>query len=228
MAPAKRTKRTRAKNCPSAQLRKKVDETAFALFLERGYENTTMRIISEETGFGAGSLYNTFNGKEDILLDIILSAYDTTVKKVKALIKEDEDPLVAINVPMCVMIYAASVNVKYAELFTVATHNWKILNAMVDKTVAWKQNFFKTYNKDITKEEMKASLLANASVMGRYFLQYKEEGPMDCREGITMCMKFFCILFGVVVIDINAVVDKIVGLFDEQMMLGLFDITPDE
>jgi AcrR family transcriptional regulator len=220
----KKTVRARAKNCPSCQLRKQVDRAAFILFMEKGYDNTTMRMISEETGFGAGSLYNTFDGKEDILQDIILDGYDVVIKEVKSFLKDDVDPLVAISFPMCVEIYASSVNHRYAELLTVAHHTWPVFNAMVDKTVEWELNYIREFDKDVTNEEMKNKLMINGSVLGRYVFQYFSEGPQDCTEGITNCLKTFCVLFGVPMDGIEEKVEGIISLFKTEMLLGLFDI----
>lgn len=44
--------------------------TATALFYEQGYHGTTMRAIASEVGIKAGSLYNHFRAKEDILFEI--------------------------------------------------------------------------------------------------------------------------------------------------------------
>jgi len=216
--------RARAKNCPSCILRRQVDKAAFTLFMDKGYDNTTMRMISDETGFGAGSLYNTFNGKEDILQDIVLGGYDVVIKEVKSFMKDDIDPLVAISFPMCVELYAASVNRRYAELLTVAHHTWPVFNAMVDRTVDWELNYIKEFDKDLTKEEMKDKLMLNGSILGYYVFKYHSEGPQDCREGITKCLKAFCILFGFSTKGLEDKVEAIISLFKNELALGLFDI----
>ena len=45
---------------------------AAKLFYDKGYHATTMRDIASEVGIKAGSLYNHFPGKQDILLRISL------------------------------------------------------------------------------------------------------------------------------------------------------------
>jgi len=51
---------------------KRILETATALFYERGYRATTMRDIAAGVGIKAGSLYNHYAAKQDILLRICL------------------------------------------------------------------------------------------------------------------------------------------------------------
>jgi AcrR family transcriptional regulator len=45
-------------------------EAATALFSERGYHGTSMREVAAAVGIKAGSLYNHFPGKEDLLFQI--------------------------------------------------------------------------------------------------------------------------------------------------------------
>ena len=49
-------------------------EAATTLFYEKGYHGTTMREVAAAVGLKAGSLYNHYPGKEDLLFRI---AYDT-------------------------------------------------------------------------------------------------------------------------------------------------------
>jgi AcrR family transcriptional regulator len=53
---------------PSTEAR--IREVATELFYERGYHATSMRDIASEVGIKAGSLYNHFPGKQDILFRI--------------------------------------------------------------------------------------------------------------------------------------------------------------
>src|SRR5437868_513894 len=48
----------------------RIREVATELFYERGYHATSMRDIAAEVGIKAGSLYNHFPGKQDILFRI--------------------------------------------------------------------------------------------------------------------------------------------------------------
>jgi len=52
----------------SEQTYERVLVTACELFVERGYEKTTMRDISKASGLGLGALYYYFNSKEDVVI----------------------------------------------------------------------------------------------------------------------------------------------------------------
>lgn len=50
--------------------RQKIQDTALRLFVERGYEKTSLRDISEELGVTKAALYYHFKSKEEILVTI--------------------------------------------------------------------------------------------------------------------------------------------------------------
>ncbi len=81
-------------------------KTALSIFLEKGYHNTSMADIANETGLLKGSLYHHFKGKEDLMKAVISSIHEwykreiftikdekqfTTDQKVQALIQASEE-----------------------------------------------------------------------------------------------------------------------------------------
>jgi len=81
-------------------------KVALEIFLEKGYHNTSMSDIANETGLLKGSLYHHFKSKEDLMKAVIsnlheyynreiFSIYDdnhlNTDQKIRALIKASEE-----------------------------------------------------------------------------------------------------------------------------------------
>ena len=63
-------------------IEKNILKISTKLFLDQGYDNTTIRQIAEASGIGRGHLYYYFKKKEDILLFI----YKTILNKIYELI----------------------------------------------------------------------------------------------------------------------------------------------
>jgi AcrR family transcriptional regulator len=59
---------------PTQSTETRIQRMATELFYERGYHATSMRDIAARVGIKAGSLYNHFPGKHDLLLRISLEA----------------------------------------------------------------------------------------------------------------------------------------------------------
>ncbi len=57
------------KKSKGEQTRALILETALRLFRERGFEETTMRVIAEEAGVALGSTYYYFSSKNELILD---------------------------------------------------------------------------------------------------------------------------------------------------------------
>jgi len=51
--------------------RKLILDTAREVFLQKGYSKTTITSISQEAGVGYGTVYSHFNGKDDLLNNIV-------------------------------------------------------------------------------------------------------------------------------------------------------------
>lgn len=82
------------------QTDQRILEAATALFSEKGYHGTSMREVAAAVGIRAGSLYNHFPGKEDLLFQIAhgvmvelleggraaIAAHDEPAAKLRALV----------------------------------------------------------------------------------------------------------------------------------------------
>ncbi|MFW9927375.1 MAG: TetR/AcrR family transcriptional regulator [Candidatus Thorarchaeota archaeon] len=55
--------------------RKQILESAYKLFVERGYRGSSMRDIAEDAGIRAASIYNHFNGKESIFEEVFMEKH---------------------------------------------------------------------------------------------------------------------------------------------------------
>ena len=70
-SPGRRRQRDTGAGEPQAskaeQTRARIHDTALALFLERGYEGTTMRAVAEAAGVSLGNAYYYFTSKEHLI-----------------------------------------------------------------------------------------------------------------------------------------------------------------
>ncbi|MEJ2296241.1 MAG: TetR/AcrR family transcriptional regulator [Candidatus Lokiarchaeota archaeon] len=73
------------------QLRRNIIiEAAEKLFLNQGYENTSMDEIAHASEFSKGTLYNYFNSKEDLYLVIAKKAYKILIELTKKFTQNEE------------------------------------------------------------------------------------------------------------------------------------------
>ena len=72
--------------------KERILEAAARLFGGLGYEKTSIRSISRESGMKAGSIYYFFKSKEDILLDVYARGFDLMFDIVSEAISVEIDP----------------------------------------------------------------------------------------------------------------------------------------
>jgi TetR/AcrR family transcriptional regulator, cholesterol catabolism regulator len=63
--------------------REKICDIAAKLFVEKGFERTTIRDIADAGGFNSASLYYYFEDKEDILYDILIKIMDDSLEQLQ-------------------------------------------------------------------------------------------------------------------------------------------------
>jgi len=57
------------------ETRSRIEEAAFNLFTTQGYHGSSMRQIAAEAGLTPASIYNHFNGKEDIFVEVFVTRH---------------------------------------------------------------------------------------------------------------------------------------------------------
>ncbi len=72
-----------------AKTKDKIKKTARKLFLEKGFEATTMRDIAKEASVALGSAYYYFKGKDEIILEFYLEKQDQVEKKAQDIINQN-------------------------------------------------------------------------------------------------------------------------------------------
>lgn len=54
----------------------KINESAFSLFAEKGYNQVTMKMIAKDVGISVGTLYNYYSNKKDLFLKSFKLSFD--------------------------------------------------------------------------------------------------------------------------------------------------------
>lgn len=77
--------------------RKELVDTALGLFLDRGYEQTTVSDIVKKLGLAQGTFYYHFKSKAEILDAVVDSIASSLAEQVKGVVQSDADPGVRVR-----------------------------------------------------------------------------------------------------------------------------------
>ncbi len=83
---------TERKEREKQELKQHILDAAMALFVELGYEKTSIRNIAERIEYSPGTIYLYFKDKADIFLELHTMAFELLFKHL-AVVKEIEDPM---------------------------------------------------------------------------------------------------------------------------------------
>ncbi|MHA1212180.1 MAG: TetR/AcrR family transcriptional regulator [Candidatus Heimdallarchaeota archaeon] len=101
------------------QRRESILETALGLFVEKGFEATTMREIAKAEGISETLLYRFFSKKQDVLLGILQTRFLISIKSLEELLEATRgmmpDPKVTLPI---IMKLAKNRMTEHRDLFT--------------------------------------------------------------------------------------------------------------
>jgi len=66
-----------------------ITDAARKLFIEKGFDETTMDDIAREAGFAKGTVYLYFKSKNELMAFIVLASYDSFFDEIEAMAKRD-------------------------------------------------------------------------------------------------------------------------------------------
>ena len=85
------TRTGRSVTSKGEQTRAKILETALALFLERGYQETTMRAIASDAGVSLGNAYYYFRSKEHLIQAFYLRTHTEHLVAARPVLESETD-----------------------------------------------------------------------------------------------------------------------------------------
>lgn len=107
------------------EVRKKIIKAARQLFLEQGFDNTTIRQITQKAEISTGTLYHFYKDKEDIFFHIADETFLKVIAKSLELVP-DEDIYLRLVCEMAIHIQSFLSNRNTAELYVIAYGSYKI------------------------------------------------------------------------------------------------------
>ena len=107
------------------KLRRRQDilEAAKNSFAKRGFMNTTIEQIAQESELSTGTIYLYFSGKEELYVSLIVETYDILIKKLEETLKQDMAPDELL----------VSIAITYYDFCKTHSNHYKILNFVINE-----------------------------------------------------------------------------------------------
>jgi len=137
----------------SNNLKNKIVEVTRRLFVDQGYQKTTIRQIIEEAGINIGTLYHFFRDKEDIFLRGSEQTDIELVALVESLTKHEKDYVLKYAIYRALEFKMVEKSDKIAELYLESYSSWRMTQMVIPINMVRNKLYFHEYNKDFTKQD---------------------------------------------------------------------------
>lgn len=113
--------------------KEKIVSTALTLFLNRGYEGTTVRMILNEADVVTGSFYHFFKSKEDLFEEVINRFMEMHVAQLTTVFADDTQ---SIGEQLEVILKIVEQNTQlYIEKLQAGQLHWSVQAALLERTL---------------------------------------------------------------------------------------------
>ena len=156
----KGTMRMKTRKANREAVRNKIIKISRRLFLEQGYENTTVRQILKQAGLSTGSLYHFFKNKEEILLFALKDALLEISSLTDSMAVKYNEPVLRYALGIAI---GTSEIFKYKPLFNFYNAIYKnesAENFMISLKVTRMKNLLNDPNLHFTDNEIHSRILA--------------------------------------------------------------------
>ncbi|MBR2254546.1 MAG: TetR/AcrR family transcriptional regulator [Candidatus Methanomethylophilaceae archaeon] len=192
------------------ETKQKIILGATELFLEQGYEKTTIRQIALKTGILTGSLYYAFKNKEDIFSEIVIEAAMQSIREARVVLTSESSMLDRILFPLCLEIYAAYRSPRIAELLAIASKQQQIRGRVIEWMTDWMSEVGGFVNLPIDKVEMSRRMNLCVGATGA-MLESIQNDPnyYDVKGSMNLICEVYMNLLGVPTTWLSSTVDRI-------------------
>jgi len=137
----------------SNNIKNAIIEVSGRLFVDQGYQKTTIRQIAEEAGIKIGTIYHFFQDKEDILLKHSKQIDSELMAHVEQVIESPDDLVLKYALYRALEFKIVEKYDKIAELYLESYNSWRMTQMIVPRNIQRKKSFFHEFNKNFTRRD---------------------------------------------------------------------------
>lgn len=157
-----------------AAVQQKILSVARRLFLNQGYEETTIRQIAAITEIKTGSIYHFFKNKDTIFLEVAIGAFHRVLKRVDQLIDREQTAL-HLACEMAWHTHVMTQDAKAAELYVITYNSAPIAAAILEHQKERSRLLFQQREPSLTEMDHLSRAMLAKGMMQSIALRAKAE-----------------------------------------------------
>ncbi|MBP7766785.1 MAG: TetR/AcrR family transcriptional regulator [Syntrophaceae bacterium] len=137
----------------SDNVRNAILDVSGRLFVDQGYQKTTIRQIAEEAGIKIGTIYHFFRDKEEVLLKHSQQIDSELMAHVEQVIDDPNDFILKYALYRALEFKIVEKYDKIAELYLESYNSWRMTQMIVPRNMQRKKLFFHEFNAHFTRKD---------------------------------------------------------------------------
>ncbi|MFO7753109.1 MAG: TetR/AcrR family transcriptional regulator [Desulfobacteraceae bacterium] len=198
-----------ARNKNSSEKIKKITDISRSLFIENGYESTSVRDILKEAQISTGSLYNFFRNKEEILLSIYIEILDQIHQTSEEITSRLDSPLMKFSVSIALQTIVFLNNLSRKNIYFAAFQSRLVNEYVIHQKTYAVTTMLKDAELVFTGPEIRLRTVAlNASVNSVLEECLKTEAELEDHQVYSLLIRISLAQFDVPDGQIDSVIRK--------------------
>lgn len=190
------------------EVRKKIIKAARQLFLEQGFDNTTIRQITQKAEISTGTLYHFYKDKEDIFFHIADETFLKVIAKSLELVPA-EDIYLRLVCEMAIHIQSFLSNRNTAELYVIAYGSYKISEEVMLKQHPRMKGFINNKGSSLGEEDLPLISLTIKGLLHALALKAMNGEYLAPAEIIPQSSRLILSLLAVPAAEIDATISQL-------------------
>ncbi len=201
------------RNASSPAKIQKIMAASRTLFIEKGYEETSVRDILKAADISTGSLYNFFTNKEEILLAVYREIIDQVHSTSEEATAELNDPLMRFSVSIALQAIIFLRNTSQVNIYRAAFKSQSVETHMISRWTKTLRPILANAALFFSDREIQIRVVAlNAAVNAVLEKAIIGEIPLHDHEAYPLLIRTGLCLFDIPDQQIDAIVRKTVKL----------------
>lgn len=165
------------------QAKSQILHCAAKMFLENGYQDTTMAELAKEAGVSYGKLFRVFEDKEDILCELVSHVLERQFETTKRIVSDKtDDKILFYAAETTLQLYMAESSEHIRELYSVSYTLPRSADVVYHKLTTKLEDIFKDHLPELETKDFFELEIASGGIM-RGFI------TMPCNMYFTMDRK---------------------------------------
>ena len=151
--------------------KKRILSVCVRLFLEQGYEKTSVSQIVKEANVSKGSYQNSFHTKDSILMELVESMFDKQFNIARSTAGDKLPPVYIYAVETAIQLTLTELNENLRELYIKAYSIPSISEYIFQHTAKELKKIFSSYLPDYAESDFYEMEIGTAGVMRNYMIK---------------------------------------------------------